>query len=153
MSDSVATPYRTRTYLVLDNDPERPAKDGNFRSGRVLDPPLRASGSHQVDATVLADVVNRIAEGGPELRRLLIVDLRQESHAFLDGRAVSWCADKDWYFRNRQLQIFHYDLKPNPSAKRWQTPLSEIRWRKLESFRRYVFGDYAAGQPWPGFSG
>jgi len=293
MSDSTATPYRTGTYLILDNDPERPAKDGNFRSGRVLDPLLRASGSHQVDAMVLADVVNRIAEGGPELRRLLIVDLRQESHAFLDGRAVSWCADKDWsnvgqppawiardeqcqleklatapdtlvyavhkdadgdlqilgsspfhvtraeteemvveqiqrrlaisylrlhvtdhcapeddavrtflqalgnvaattwvhfhchggdgrtttfltmydmlgvaktrspissppdleYFRNRQLQIFHYDLKPNPSAKRWQTPLSEIRWRKLESFRRYVFGDYAAGQPWPGYPG
>src|SRR5207247_2168237 len=68
----------------------------NFGSGRALDPPLRASGSQQLDATVLADVVNRIADSGPELRRLLIVDLRQESHAFLDGRAVSWCADKDW---------------------------------------------------------
>src|SRR5262249_29527544 len=31
-----------------------------------------------------------------DLRRLLIVDLRQESHIFLDGRAVSWCAEKDW---------------------------------------------------------
>ena len=56
------------------------------------------------------------------------------------------------YFRNRQLQIFHYDLRPNPSVKRWQAPLSEIRWRRLESFRRYVFGDYAAGRPSPGFS-
>jgi len=264
MSDST-TAYRTGAYLIFDNDPERPAKDGNFRSGRALDPPLRASGSQQLDATVLADVVNRIADSGPELRRLLIVDLRQESHAFLDGRAVSWCADKDWsnvgqppawitrdeqcqleklaaapdtlvyavhkdadgnlqilgsrplhvtraeteemvverienrlaisylrlhvtdhcapeddamrtfltlydmlghaktrppvslppdleYFRNRQQQIFHYDLKPNPSVKRWQAPLSEIRWRRLESFRRYVFGDYAAGRPSPGFS-
>jgi len=291
MSDST-TAYRTGAYLIFDNDPERPAKDGNFRSGRALDPPLRASGSQQLDATVLADVVNRIADSGPELRRLLIVDLRQESHAFLDGRAVSWCADKDWsnvgqppawitrdeqcqleklaaapdalvyavhkdadgnlqilgsrplhvtraeteemvverienrlaisylrlhvtdhcapeddamrtflqtlgnvaattwvhfhchggdgrtttfltmydmlrhaktrppvssppdleYFRNRQLQIFHYDLRPNPSVKRWQAPLSEIRWRRLESFRRYVFGDYAAGRPSPGFS-
>jgi len=291
MSDST-TAYRTGAYLIFDNDPERPAKDGNFRSGRALDPPLRASGSQQLDATVLADVVNRIADSGPELRRLLIVDLRQESHAFLDGRAVSWCADKDWsnvgqppawitrdeqcqleklaaapdalvyavhkdadgnlqilgsrplhvtrteteemvverienrlaisylrlhvtdhcapeddamrtflqtlgnvaattwvhfhchggdgrtttflttydmlghaktrppvssppdleYFRNRQLQIFHYDLRPNPSVKRWQAPLSEIRWRRLDSFRRYVFGDYAAGRPSPGFS-
>ena len=291
MSDST-TAYRTGAYLIFDNDPERPAKDGNFRSGRALDPPLRASGSQQLDATVLADVVNRIADSGPELRRLLIVDLRQESHAFLDGRAVSWCADKDWsnvgqppawithdeqcqleklaaapdtlvyavhkdadgnlqilgsrplhvtraeteemvverienrlaisylrlhvtdhcapeddamrtflqtlgnvaattwvhfhchggdgrtttfltmydmlghaktrppvslppdleYFRNRQQQIFHYDLKPNPSVKRWQAPLSEIRWRRLDSFRRYVFGDYAAGRPSPGFS-
>ncbi len=291
MSDST-TAYRTGAYLIFDNDPERPAKDGNFRSGRALDPPLRASGSQQLDATVLADVVNRIADSGPELRRLLIVDLRQESHAFIDGRAVSWCADKDWsnvgqppawitrdeqcqleklaaapdalvyavhkdadgnlqilgsrplhvtrteteemvverienrlaisylrlhvtdhcapeddamrtflqtlgnvaattwvhfhchggdgrtttfltmydmlghaktrppvssppdleYFRNRQLQIFHYDLRPNPSVKRWQAPLSEIRWRRLDSFRRYVFGDYAAGRPSPGFS-
>ncbi len=292
MSDSAATPYRTGTYLILDNTPDRPAKGGNFRSGRLLDPPLRASGSHQLDASTLADVVNRIADDGPELRRLLIVDLRQESHAFLDGRAVSWCADKDWsnvgqppawitrdeqcqleklaaapdtlvyavhkdadgkiqvlgtsalrvaraeteemvvarlqsrgaisylrlhvtdhcapeddalrtflealgnvaettwvhfhchggdgrtttfltmydmlgaakarppiasppdldYFRNRQLQLFHYDLKPNPTAKRWQAPLSEIRWQRLESFRHYVFGSYAADQPWPGFA-
>jgi hypothetical protein len=287
MSDSTVAPYRTGTYLILDNDPDRPAKDGNFRSGRVLDPPLRASGSHQLDAAMLADVINRIADDGPELGRLLIVDLRQESHAFLDGRAVSWCADRDWsnvgqqpawiardeqchleklaagpdtlvyavhkdadgdikvlgnsslhvthaeteemvvgrlqsrlvisylrlhvtdhcapeddavrtflqalgkvaattwvhfhchggdgrtttfltmydmlssakarppiasppdlvYFRNRQLQIFHYDLKPHPTAKRWQAPLSEIRWQRLESFRQYVFGSYSADQP------
>ena len=292
MSNST-TPYRTGTYLILDNDPDRPAKDGNFRSGRALDPPLRASGSHQLDAAPLAAVVNRIADDGPELRRLLIVDLREESHACLDGRAVSWCADKDWsnvgqppawiardeqcqleklaaapdtlvyrvhkdadgdiqvlgtsslhvtraeteemvvgrlqsrlgisylrlpvtdhcapeddavrtflqtlgnvdsptwvhfhchggdgrtttfltmyymlgaaktrppvastpdldYFRNRQLQLFHYDLKPQPTTKRWQAPLSEIRWQRLEAFRRYVFGGYAADQPWPGFAG
>jgi hypothetical protein len=285
-------PYRPGTYLIFDNDPDRPARDGNFRSGRGLDPALRASGSHQLDAAMFADVVNRIAEAGPELRRLLIVDLRQESHAFLDGRAVSWCANKDWsnvgqppawiardeecqveklaaaphtlaysvqknadgdiqvvgsgplrvtgaeteemvierlqsrlavsylrlhvtdhcapeddvartflqllgnvaattsvhfhchggdgrtttfltmydmlgvmkarppipwppdleYFRNRQLQLFHYDLRPNPSDKRWQAPLSQVRWRRLEFFRDYVFSGYAAGQPWPGFA-
>jgi hypothetical protein len=292
VNDSTATPYHTGTYLIFDNDPDRPAPDGNFRSGRRLDPPLRASGSHQLDAAMLADVVKRLAEQGPELRRLLIVDLRQESHAFLDGRAVSWCADKDWsnvgqppawiardercqleklsaapdtllysvhkdaagdiqviattplhvtraeteevligrlqsrlavsslrlhvtdhcapeddavrlflrllgnvgaptwvhfhchggdgrtttfltmydmlgvakahppipwppdleYFRRRQLQLFHYDLKPDTSIKRWQAPLSEARWRLLEAFRGYVFGADAAGQPWPGLA-
>jgi hypothetical protein len=288
--DATRTPYRTGTYLIFDNDPDRPAKDGNFRSGRALDPPLRASGSRQLEAAMFADIVTRIADEGPDVRRLLIVDLRQESHVFLDGRAVSWCADKDWsnvgqptawivrdeqcqleklaiapdplvyavrkdaggdigvigtaplrvtraeteemvvaklqgrlavaylrlpvtdhcapeadalrtflktlgnvtattwvhfhchggdgrtttflsmydmlsvakarppiawppdleYFRNRQLQLFPYDLRPNPTTKPWKAPLSEVRWRWLESFREYVFRAYAAGEPWPG---
>jgi hypothetical protein len=293
MTTPTATPLRTGTYLIYDNNLDHPAKDGNFRSGRALDAPLHASGSHQLDAVMFADVVNRIAAGGPDLRLLLIVDLRQESHVFLDGRAVSWCADKDWsnvgqapawiaqdeqsqiaklsaapdqlvytiqkdaadggvkvlatsrihvaraeteamllaalpsrlaisylripvtdhcapeddavrvllgmtatvdaatwvhfhchggdgrtttfltmydmvnlarsstpgatppdleYFRARQLELFHYDVKPNPTVKRWQAPLSELRWRRLEEFRQFVFGDYATGEPWPGFS-
>ena len=285
-----AKPYHTGTYLIFDNDPARPTKDGNFRSGHGLDPPLRASGSHQLDAGMLADVIDRIANENQEVRRILVVDLRQESHAFLNDHAVSWCADKDWsnvgqspawiardeqcqleklatspetdifavrkgtegeirvigttplrvisaetedmvvkrlqsrlevsycrlyvtdhcapeddmvrmflrllgsiapptwvhfhchggdgrtttflmmydmlttamarspvpgppdleYFRQRQLQLFHYDVRPDPTSKRWQLPLSEVRWRLLESFRRYVFGGYGAGQPWPG---
>ena len=82
--------------MIFDNDPERPAKDGNFRSGRSLDPPLRASGSHQLDAGMLASVSDRIANDNPEVRRVVIADLRQESHAFLNDRTVSWCADRDW---------------------------------------------------------
>lgn len=286
----VDKPYRTGTYLIFDNDAERPTKDGNYRSGRRLDPPLRASGSHQLDAAMLTSVVDRIANDGPELHRILIVDLRQESHAFVDGRAVSWCADRDWsnvgqppawiardeqcqleklaaapetiifavrkgvdgeiqivgtaplhvvraeteemvvarlqsrfelsyfrlhvtdhcapeddavrtflqllgnvapttwvhfhchggdgrtttfltmydmltmatrhpriavppdleYFWQRQLQLFHYDLKPDPMSKRWQVPLSEARWGLLRSFREYVFGGYGAGELWLG---
>ena len=56
-------------------------------------------------------------------------------------------------FRNRPVQLFHYDLKPDPTVKRWPAPLSEIRWQRLETFRRYMFGSYAADQPWPGFAG
>lgn len=63
--DYVTIPYRTGTYLILDNDPERPAKNGNFRSGRGLDPPLRASGSHQLDAAAFAGAVDRIAVTAP----------------------------------------------------------------------------------------
>jgi len=91
-----AKPYHTGTYLIFDNDPERLAKDGNFRSERSLDPPLRASGSHQLDAGMLASVSDRIANDNPEVRRVVIADLRQESHAFLNDRTVSWCADRDW---------------------------------------------------------
>jgi len=287
--DYVTIPYRTGTYLILDNDPERPAENGHFRSGRGLDPPLRASGSHQLDAAAFAGAVDRIAGDSPELRRVVVVDLRQESHVFVDGRAMSWCADKDWsnvgqsaawiardercqvekletapdqllyaiqkdgdgrvqvrgastlhvtraeteetvlagfrsrltvsylrlpvtdhcapeddvvrvfleklgnvdvetwvhfhchggdgrtttfltmydmlamagtrehggappdleYFRNRQLRLFHYDLKPNAAVKRWQAPLSEVRWRRLELFREYIFGRRPTGLPWP----
>ena len=287
-----AMPYRTGTYLIFDNEAGLPESGNHFQSGRDLEPPLPASGSHQLDATVFVGIVNRIAEEAWQHRRLVIVDLRQESHAFLDGRAVSWCADKDWsnvgqptawivrdeesqltklaaapdqlvyaarkdadggiqiletsplhviraeteemvvakfqsrlavsylrlpvtdlcapeddavrtfldklgdldattwvhfhchggdgrtttfltmydmlsvakaqpsvagradleYFRARQLRLFHYDLRPNPTTKRWQAPLSEVRWRRLESFRQYVFEGYAAGRPWPGFA-
>jgi hypothetical protein len=286
------TPYRTGTYLIFDNNPGHPPGGDHFRSGRDLDLPLRASGSHQLDAPVFAGIVDRIAEEAPDQRRLLIVDLRQESHAFLDGRAVSWCSDKDWpnvgqptawiardeqcqlmkltdapdqlvyavhkdtdgriqvqgtaplhvtraetepmvvaqfrsrlavsylrlpvtdhcapdddavrtfveilgnvdattwvhfhchggdgrtttfltmydmlnvakaqpsvaaradleYFRARQLQLFHYDLRPNPAVKRWQAPLSEARWQRLESFRRYAVDGYASHRPRPGFT-
>ena len=289
---ATAMPYRTGIYLIFDSEAGHPESGNHFRSGRDLDPPLRASGSHQLDAPVFAAIVNRIAEEAPEQRRLIIVDLRQESHAFLDGRAVSWCADKDWsnvgqptawivhdeesqlmklaaapdqlvyavrkdddggiqvlgtsllhiaraeteetvvakfqsrlavsylrlpvtdhcapedeavrtfldklgdvdattwvhfhchggdgrtttfltmydmlnvakarpavagradleYFRARQLRLFYYDLRPNPVTKRWQAPLSEVRWRRLESFRKYVFAGDAAGRPWPGFA-
>jgi len=289
--DCVTIPYRTGTYLILDNDPELPAEDGNFRSGRRLDPPLRASGSHQLDAAPFAGAIDLIAGEGPELRRVLVVDLREESHVFVDGRAMSWCADKDWsnvgqssawiardercqvekletapdqllyaiqkdgdgrvqvrgastlhvtraeteetvladfrsrltvsylrlsvtdhcapeddvvrvfleklgnvdvetwvhfhchggdgrtttfltmydmlnvakespptatppdleYFRQRQLRLFRYDVRPDPTSRRWQTALSTVRWQRLEAFRAYAFGDYASGRSWPGF--
>src|SRR5262249_26887002 len=96
MTDPGAIPYRTGVYLIFDNDAARPAKDGHFRSGGALDPPLHASGGHQFDARMLPDLITRITTQGLDLRRLLIVDLRQESHIFINSRAVSWCADKDW---------------------------------------------------------
>jgi len=37
-------------------------------------------------------------------------------------------------------------------AGRWQAPLSEVRWRRLEEFRRYAFEGYTLGLPWPGFA-
>ena len=289
--DCVTIAYRTGTYLILDNDPELPAEDGNFRSGRRLDPPLRASGSHQLDAADFAGAIDRIAGEGPELRRVVVVDLRQESHVFVDGHAMSWCADKDWsnvgqssawiardercqvekletapdqllyaiqkdgdgrvqvrgastlhvtraeteeivlagfrsrltvsylrlpvtdhcapeddvvrvfleklgnvdvetwvhfhchggdgrtttfltmydmlnvakksppiatppdldYFRQRQLRLFRYDVRPDPTSRRWQTAFSTVRWQRLEAFRAYAFGDHASGRSWPGF--
>lgn len=115
-----AKPYHTGTYLIFDNDPERPAKDGNFRSGRSLDPPLRASGSHQLDAGMLASVIDRIANDNPEVRRVVIVDLRQESHAFLNDRAVSWCADRDW------SNVGH-----SPHGSREMSNVSSRSWRTL----------------------
>lgn len=54
---------------------------------------LRLSGSSQFDADGLDNLVRFLP--GP----LTVVDLRQESHGFLNGRPVSWFAPKD--FGNR----------------------------------------------------
>src|SRR3989442_13648835 len=91
-----ANPYHRGPYLIFNSTPEGPAKDGNFRSGLGLDPPLRASGSHQLDVGMLAGVIDRIANGGAEVRRVLIVDLRRGSHAFFKKRAGGWVAGKGW---------------------------------------------------------
>jgi len=56
------------------------------------------------------------------------------------------------YFRQRQLQLFHYDVRPDPMSKRWRMPLSDARWRLLELFRQYVSDGHGAGQPWPGLT-
>jgi hypothetical protein len=50
---------------------------------------LRASGSAQFTVAQLQAIVERV--GHP----LVVIDLRQESHGFLDGQAVSWYAMHD----------------------------------------------------------
>lgn len=53
---------------------------------------LRISGSGQFSEQSLNKVVEKISTPLP----IYIVDLRQESHGFLNGIAVSWYAIKDW---------------------------------------------------------
>jgi len=55
------------------------------------------------------------------------------------------------YFRQRQLRLFRYDVRPDPTSRRWQTAFSTVRWQRLEAFRAYAFGDHASGRSWPGF--
>lgn len=97
-------PYRTGSYLIYDYVPSDKIPlqplgcpritNPHFREGSGIG--LRASGSRQLDfkpyADALTSVALKIEKGGT----LYVVDLRQESHVFFNGRAVSWYADMDW---------------------------------------------------------
>jgi hypothetical protein len=105
-------PYRTGSYLVDDYtppkgvDPSSPAAT-NFRMGTKIG--LRASGSHQVDVKFYANILKTVAGEVPREGRFFVVDLRQESHLFFDGRAVSWYADKDWSNVGQSLDWIIHD--------------------------------------------
>lgn len=60
----------------------------NFR----VDPELHMSGSGQMSEAGLADLPNKLATVRQADEPLWIVDLRQESHGFCNGEAVSWHA-------------------------------------------------------------
>lgn len=87
-SNPLAGPYRTGTYLVSDAGPD------NWRSAMTLpDHPYRASGSHQVGISDWVRLFQQLPAG---VSRLWLVDLRQETHGYLDGAPYSWYADNDW---------------------------------------------------------
>lgn len=108
-------PHRSGTYLIYDYEP---GTDMHWREGTDL---LRASGSHQLDVQPLteklASVVAKVKSGG----ELHLVDLRQESHVFFDGCAVSWHADKDWANVGQSLEWIQND-ETGQIAKLWAWP-------------------------------
>jgi Inositol hexakisphosphate len=86
---------------LIINAPDKAGTPGNYRSTSdvsklgddvVVDglEKLRASGSAQFSAEGLAAVLQRT--GG---RPLTVLDLRQESHGFVGGAAVSWYVSRD----------------------------------------------------------
>ncbi|WP_338866633.1 protein tyrosine phosphatase [Myxococcus stipitatus] len=91
----------TSAPLVLDDDG---AEARQFRSTTQLPDMggldtrglegLRCSGSAQLSVAGYRDVLRRLADVPRE--RLHVVDLRQESHGFLNGAAVSWYAESNW---------------------------------------------------------
>src|SRR6266545_2780362 len=94
-------PYRAASYLVYDYDAPSDGKDHtNFRKGtdcKIADHKFRASGSHQLDVELLtATLRDKVVDPEKVSGRLYLVDLRQETHVFFDGRAVSWYADNDF---------------------------------------------------------
>jgi len=84
-------PYRTGSYLSYDY---KPSDAENYREGTAIG--LRASGSHQLNLQDLQKRLTMLAGNVKPGGQLYLVDLRQESHVFFNGRAVSWYADKDW---------------------------------------------------------
>ncbi|MCP3164157.1 phosphatase domain-containing protein [Myxococcus qinghaiensis] len=55
---------------------------------------LRCSGSAQLSVAGFRDLVRRLE--GVSAESLYVFDLRQESHGFLNGAAVSWYAESNW---------------------------------------------------------
>jgi len=87
-------PYRTGIYLSYDYPPG--TTDTHFRQGTNIDAHFRASGSRQLDFKPLESVLKYLTNKVPQGKVVHLVDLRQESHLFLNESAVSWYADKDW---------------------------------------------------------
>jgi hypothetical protein len=92
-------PYRTGSYLIydIDTDTKKERASEHFRSAWSLEThPYPASGSHQLDAKRLFEILKSEVVVPYETRELFLVDLREETHGFLDGRAVSWYSDNDF---------------------------------------------------------
>jgi hypothetical protein len=85
--DEVDIPGLPR-HFRMTTDPFPADAEAPLPSRAGLDT-LRASGSAQFTAPQLPAIVERVG------RPLIVVDLRQESHGFLDGQAVSWYAMHD----------------------------------------------------------
>jgi hypothetical protein len=94
VQNPLSVPYRTGCYLVYDIEPTDPEL---FRSAWSLDAhPYPASGSRQLDARRLVEILKSEVVKRYRPRDLLLVDLREETHGFLDRRAASWYADNDF---------------------------------------------------------
>ncbi|OJT24829.1 hypothetical protein BO221_10485 [Archangium sp. Cb G35] len=82
-------PDATFAPLVLDSD--EPLVRRFRTSTRGL---LHCSGSAQFSLAGWDSIQEQLGRPSPE--RLYVLDLRQESHGFIDGAAVSWYAQHNW---------------------------------------------------------
>ncbi len=103
MTEPPLPPDAGSPLLVLDTGFDDPSYR-HFRDGPAL---ATAAAARGIDATGLADLkISGSAQfsveawsalrKGPLSGAVLDVDLRQESHGFLNGAAVTWAAEDDW---------------------------------------------------------
>jgi hypothetical protein len=86
-----------RNFRTVDGDWQHESIQPPSRQGLAT---LRASGSAQFSERELAAIITQL---GP---RFTIVDLREESHGFLNGDAVSWYGEKNWANKGKtQAQV------------------------------------------------
>jgi hypothetical protein len=114
---SIQTAEVTAARLIknMDNNPQLPL---NFRL--MTDEPLeeetakkaikpsylglqeiKASGSAQFSELSLYEIIRNI----PDSYQLIVIDLRQESHGFTDGTAVSWYGNNNWFNRHKEPSV------------------------------------------------
>lgn len=100
----------TKSYLPSEKNssPPFPSFNGLFE--------LNASASGQFSQNSLAKMLEVIPSS-----KVLIVDLREESHGFINGIAVSWYGEKDWGNKDKNLQEINTD-EQNRLHKIFQKP-------------------------------
>lgn len=67
---------------------------------------LRASASGQFSQQSLAKILETIPS-----EKILLIDLREESHGFVNGIAVSWYSERDWSNKDKSLKEIVSDEK------------------------------------------
>jgi protein-tyrosine phosphatase len=102
-ADPPPSPDASSALLIVDaladaplsrfRAPERcaPLPDGIDQTGFSG---LRCSGSAQFSSRGWSELRRQLGQGDP--RQLHVVDLRQESHCFVGGSALSWYAARNW---------------------------------------------------------
>jgi predicted protein tyrosine phosphatase len=99
--------------LIFDGGTQLPVQFRDTMSVYTTEPfsleglsTLNTSGSHQYDETQLQNIITRV---DPNDFVIHFVDLRQESHVFINGIPVSWYADDDWANVGRSLAWIEED--------------------------------------------
>jgi hypothetical protein len=141
-------PYRTGSYLIFDE-----GGTDNFRSAwspELAEHRYRASGSHQLDCDEFARVLGGNVVEPHRPSRIYLVDLREETHGFFDGTAVSWYADNDfanvgqplsWIERDERerlralgghtTQVFTLDEQVPPPDNRYQQRVTPVSYTEV----------------------
>src|SRR5260221_8060214 len=98
--------------LIFDGGTQLPVQFRDTMSVYATEPfsleglsTLDTSGSHQYDETQLQNIITRVDPND----FVILVDLRQESHVFINGIPVSWYADDDWANVGRSLAWIEED--------------------------------------------
>lgn len=89
---------------------------------------LHAMGSAEFSEGELLKVIEKIKAS------IIVIDLRQESHGFVDGNAVSWYATRDWGNLGKTPQQVEADQQKqlNSLAKKTQVTLNKITDQNIE---------------------
>lgn len=140
------------------------------RSWRV-DAANRMSGSGQPSILNLAALTQELQKQGIQLKQVILVDLRQEDHGYLNGTAVSWYGDNNWANvgksdaairqeearrlekeENRETSYYHLDKKKKPHYKgteKVQTALTEQQAAALFGlgYARFASTDHTWPEP------
>lgn len=113
-----ATEESTKYILVFDNNSTNHKiykKPKQYRNGIKLDPKLNASASAQPNVNDLKYIIDQAKTytKNQTNKKIFIVDLRQEPHAFLNEYAISW-----YGFRNQVPNSLEYELIEQLSNKK-----------------------------------